>query len=80
MRYKADITVGSLKVRESRVIAGLLLDGFDEPGRKTAVENVNILQARSPATAIRLGRLLRQRLETMTDELWPMVRDGSTTG
>ena len=47
MRYKADITAGSLKVRESRVIAGLLLEGFNDQDWKSALEVENVLQART---------------------------------
>ena len=39
--------------------------------------NENVLQTRNPATAIRLGRLIRKRFELMDAELWKLVRDGS---
>ena len=76
--YKADITAGALKVPESRLIAGLLLEETDAAGWKTAIETDNILQARHRTTAIRLAKLIRDRLDTMTPELWKLVRDGST--
>ena len=79
MRYRADITAGSLKVAESRVIANLLLKQADDDAWKSAVGQDNALQTRSPATARRLARLIRSRLETMTPELWKLVRDGSAT-
>jgi len=79
MRYRADITAGSLKVAESRVIADLLLQQVDNAAWKSALGQENLLQTRSPATARRLGRLIRNRLETMTPELWKLVRDGSAT-
>jgi hypothetical protein len=79
MRYKADITAGSLKVPESRIIAEMLLKGVDEKGLKEALLRDNILQARSPATTIRLGRLIRKRLELMKPDLWRLVRDGTGT-
>ena len=60
MRYRADITAGALKVPESRIIAGLLLNGVDQRGWKDAIVKENVLQARSPATASRLTRLIRQ--------------------
>ncbi len=78
-RYSADITAGSLKVPESRVIAQLLLRGVDKHGWKAALYDANVLQARSPETAKRLGNLIRQRLQTMNAELWQLVRDGSAT-
>jgi hypothetical protein len=77
MRYKADITAGSLKVRESRLVAGVLLQDVDDATWKFVLEEENILQARNLATAKRIGGLLRQRLGTMNEGLWEMVRDGS---
>ena len=77
MRYRADITAGSLKLAESRVVADLLLRATDERGWKDAVITQNVLQVRNPATASRMGRLIRQRLELMSADLWRLVRDGS---
>lgn len=79
MRYRADITAGSLKVHESRIIADLLLRGVDEQGWEEALLRKNVLQARSAATTVRLGRLIRKRLALMTPELWRLVRDGTGT-
>ena len=75
-RYKGDITAGALKVAESRVIADLLLREVDAAGWKDAIEERNVLQARSPKTAKRLTLLSRGRLATMGPELWRLVRDG----
>lgn len=77
MRYRADITAGALKVPESRVVADLLLRGVDEEGWRKAIYDENVLQTRSPKTAKRLRTLIRNRLETMTEELWRLVRDGT---
>lgn len=77
LHYRADITAGSLKVPESRVVADLLLRGVDAPGWQDAVGAQNLLQARNPATAIRLGRLIRKRLELTGPDLWKLIRDGS---
>jgi hypothetical protein len=76
VRYKADITAGALKVPESRVIADLLLHEVDAEGWKEAIVDRNTLQARTSATATRLGKLIRGRLATMGPELWRLVRDG----
>jgi len=38
-----------------------------------------VLQTRSEATAIRIGRLIRKRLELMNPDLWGLVRDGTGT-
>jgi hypothetical protein len=76
-RYKADIAGGSLKLQESRVVAGLLLDGVTDAEWKDAIEVANVLQKRSPGTAKRQASLMRVRLETLKPELWELVRDGS---
>jgi len=77
MRYKADITAGSLKIAESRIIADMLLRGIGEQAWRGALIKQNVLQARNPATAIRIARLVRMRLELMNAKLWRLVRDGS---
>jgi len=76
VRYRADITAGSLKVAESRKIADLLLQGADDATWKRVIVDDNVLQARNPDTSRRLGRLIRARLEPMGPELWRLVRDG----
>ena len=77
MRYRADITAGSLKVSESRIIADLLLRGIGQKEWNEAILEKNVLQARSPETAKRFARLIRGRLETMDADLWELVRDGT---
>lgn len=79
VRYRADITAGSLKVTESRIIAGLLLKGVDANGWKDAVVKRNVLRTRNAATATRLAKLIRDRLETIDADLWRLVRDGKGT-
>ena len=77
MRYKADITAGSLKVTESRIIADLLLQDVNKEAWNEAILVKNVLQSRSPETAKRLARLIRKRLQTMEADLWKLVRDGT---
>jgi hypothetical protein len=77
MRYRADITAGSLKVPESRVIADLLLRGVDGKDWDKAVLDQNVLQARTTETARRLARLIQARLTLMDAGLWRLVRDGA---
>ena len=74
--YSAVLTTGSLKLRESRLIAGLLLDGVSDKRFKDAVFRENILQTRSPITAARLAGLIRARLECFDEALWRFVHDG----
>lgn len=64
---------------ESRTIAGLLLRNVDAKVWKDAIVTKNVLQARNPATARRLTKLIRGRLETMGPDLWNLVRDGKGT-
>jgi len=65
-----------LKVAESWIIAGLLLHKVDDDGWKDAIVKRNVLQARSPATATRLTKLVKGRLMTMGPDLWRIIRDG----
>lgn len=76
-RYKADIAGGALKLQESRVVAGLLLDGVTDIEWKDAIEVANVLQKRSPGTAKRQASLMRLRLEMMKPEIWELVCNGS---
>ena len=57
----------------------MLLKQADDAAWKSALGRDNLLQTRSPATARRLARLIRNRLKTMTPELWKLVRDGNST-
>jgi len=75
--YNADLTAGSLKLRESRLLAGLLLADTDELGFRAAVQKENILQCRTVATAVRLARLIRGRLQGFDPVFWKMVAEGS---
>jgi len=77
MRYSADITSGSLKVTESRVIADLLLRRVSRKEWDQALYEDNALQTRSRETAKRFNRLIRRRLTSMEPDLWKLVRDGN---
>jgi hypothetical protein len=74
--YTADIVAGSLKMTQTRVIAGLLLDGVSGDSWKDAIEKHNVIQMRSTASAQRLASLIRRRLDTMNSELWRLIKDG----
>lgn len=58
-RYSANISAGSLKLPESRIVAGLLLKGIDPDAWHHAIVEENVLQARNPVSAVRIGRLVR---------------------
>lgn len=76
--YNAEISAGSLMLRESRKIADLLLAGADDAAWHQALAVDNILQKKVPATARRMARLIRNRLELATPELWKMVARGNS--
>jgi hypothetical protein len=64
-------------VPESRVVADLLLHRVDAVGWKQAIEADNVLRKRSFTTASTKAALIRARLQTMTEGLWHLIRDGS---
>ena len=76
MIYTATITSASLRLRESRIIAELLLQGVDDEGWREAVVEQNVLQMGSAESIRRISRLLRARLEPLGADLWRLVRDG----
>ncbi|WP_395090777.1 DUF1819 family protein [Armatimonas sp.] len=78
-RYSASLTKGSLKVSESRIVAGLLLDGVEGAAWRKAILEDNVLQKRSPSSASTTAEMIARRLQTMSEPLWLLVRDGSPT-
>jgi hypothetical protein len=76
MIYRSTITIGGLKLHESRIIADLLLRGVSPEAWREAIEEKNILQARSKVSAKNTAGLVRERLKTMDADVWKMVRDG----
>lgn len=75
--YNGEIVAGSLLIPESREIAGLLLNEASEEAWYKAVIIDNILQKRSPASAKRQARLIRNRLSLMGPDHWTLVKDGN---
>lgn len=76
MRYTATITSASLRLRESRVVADLLLRGVNGVEWRQSVIEGNVLQMNSVESIRRIASLLRARLEPLGEGLWEMVRDG----
>lgn len=74
-RLEANFTKASLIVAETRIVAGLLLDGLDDAAWKQRIEQDNILQARTTNTAKSYAAIARYRLEACNAELWEIVRD-----
>lgn len=75
--YNAEISAGSLMLPESRRVARLLLSHPSKEQWADALRLDNILQKKSPATARRQARLIRNRLDTLEDEAWTLIADGS---
>jgi BrxA len=76
--YNGDIVAGSLLIQETRKIASLLLNNVDDKEWEIAIEIDNILQKRSPASAIRQAKLIKNRLTLMTPELWRLIKEGNS--
>jgi hypothetical protein len=74
--YNTDLTAGSLKLSESRIVADLLLRNFGPEEWKQAIYSENGLQSKTQVTSRRLANLIRRRLQTMEPPLWKLVRDG----
>lgn len=63
-------------VRESRIVAGLLMDGVTPEQWDEAIRVENVLQKRTPASAKRNATAIRKRLERLEPEFWRALRDG----
>ncbi|NLO72420.1 MAG: DUF1819 family protein [Porphyromonadaceae bacterium] len=74
--YQGDLAGGSLQVRESRVVAELLLQNASEADWQQAIMTDNRLQKRSPATARRVAQALRKRLELLEAPFWQALLNG----
>ena len=74
--YSGDLSGGSLMVQESRVIASLLLQNASEEQWYESIHVNNALQKRSLATAGRVTRAVKHRLELLETEFWLALRDG----
>ena len=75
-KYDSDLTGGSLMVRESRIVAGLMLDQTTAEQWDLAIRVDNILQKKSPVSAKRNAQALRKRLERIEPGFWRALRDG----
>jgi hypothetical protein len=74
--YDSDMVGGSLMVRESRIIANLLLLGATPAQWDQAIRVDNLLQKRSPASAKRNAQTIRKRLQRLAPAFWIALRDG----
>jgi len=74
--YNAEISAGSLMLPESRRVARFMLTQPDRATWFDTLRTENILQKKSPATARRQARLIRNRLETLDEQAWQLVAEG----
>ena len=75
--YLANFTKCSLIVPETRIVAGLLLEGGSTCEWERQIYELNVLQKRTTKTAATYASLARARLQTMGEELWHLVHEGS---
>jgi hypothetical protein len=78
MIYTSSITSASLRLRESRIVADLLLQDLDSDQWKQALYTQNSLQMNSMKSIKSISGILKARLTTMSAPLWKIVRDGTT--
>ena len=74
--YDSDLIGGSLQVRESRVVADLLLQDASPKQWHEVIQQQNRLQKRAPASAKRVAQAIRKRLERLDAPFWRAIRDG----
>ena len=72
----SDLIGGSLQVRESRVVADLLLQDASPEQWHEVIQQQNRLQKRAPASAKRVAQAIRKRLERLDAPFWRAIRDG----
>ena len=76
MIYTATISSASLRLRECRLIADLLLKQVTKDEWYQAILEDNVLQMDSEVGVRRFANQLRKRIEPLGEGLWEMVRDG----
>jgi len=76
-RYGGDLTVGSLLVRESRIVARLLASGEEPDTIKSEVMNRNLFQNNSPTTTRKYCQLIILRLEQLNPPQLRIVAEGT---
>ena len=75
--YNANLVKASLKVPESRIVAGLLLDNVSPNEWHRAIVVDNVLQKRSSYTAQTFANFIAGRLRTLDEDALMLIRDGS---
>lgn len=76
--YLGDLIGGGLMIRESQLIAALLLQKPDQAAWEHAIINQNILQKRSDASAKRNAATIKKRLATVNEVFLEKLAYGNT--
>jgi hypothetical protein len=76
--YLGDLIGGGLMIRESQLVAALLLQQPDKAAWDDAIVRQNILQKRSDASAKRNAATIRSRLFGVSDEYLEKLAFGNT--
>ncbi len=71
--YLGDLNGGSLLMVESRIIAEIQLRGLSEKAWKQLIVDDNVLQKKSPQTALRFARVIRKRIEAMGENFAQVI-------
>ena len=73
IHYSANITAGSLLVRESRKVAELLLLGLNRQEIKQKLLEENLFQVRAQSSTVRRFRLVMDRLQSLDKTILPLI-------
>jgi len=76
LNYDAKITGASLRLRDTKIIADLLIKQVSDQEWNTEIFDNNVLQMTKVTSIQRISPLLRARIEPLGEGLWKMVRDG----
>jgi hypothetical protein len=77
VKYSGNITGGALLVRESRIVARLLLENPDRDAARDRLLAENLFQNNSPRTTKTYYRLILPRLGNLTPEMLRLVAEGT---
>ena len=78
-RYKLSFTSGALLIRESTIVAPLYLHERGWSKVRAAIEDQNLLQARTVASGHRFAREVVQRLSVLSDEEIELLVDATAS-
>jgi len=73
--YVGDLNGGSLLIAETRIIASIQLENLSEEQWKQRIVEDNVLQKKSPQTALRFANVIRKRLNAMGDSYTQALLD-----